>query len=116
MKGAKSKAVFLLGLVIVCVGIIGAGAVQAADVSLGLGVGLSPDYEGSEDYAAVPLPYLNVVWPNQMSIDWLGNKAKFNLIPSSTWKGGLIGEYIPERDDVDSSAVDNLDDVVPRSC
>jgi len=46
-----------------------------------------------------------------MSIDWLGNKAKFNFIPSSTWKGGLIVESIPERDDVDSSAVDNLQDV-----
>ena len=88
-----------------------AAPMQAADVSVGLGAGLSPDYEGSEDYEAVPIPFFNVAWSNHMSINVMGNKAKVNLIPSATWKGGLIGEYIGERDDVDSDAVDDLKDV-----
>ena len=72
---------------------------EDTQIAAGIGVGLAPDYEGSEDYEAVPLPYLNVKWSNHMSINWLGNKAKVNLIPSSIWKGGVVGEYIGERDD-----------------
>jgi outer membrane protein len=88
-----------------------APAVQAADISLGLGGGLTPDYEGSDDYTGVVLPYASVVWSNYMAVELLANRAKFNLIPSPIWKGGLIGEYIPERDDVDDDKVDKLDDV-----
>ena len=84
---------------------------QAAEVSIGAGVGLAPDYEGSEDYQAVPLPYVDVKWSNHMSINLLGNKAKVNLIPSPIWRGGVVGEYIGERDDVDNNRVDDLEDV-----
>jgi len=84
---------------------------QDTQVDLGLGVGAAPDYEGSEDYQVVPIPYVNVKWSNHMSINWLGNKAKVNLIPSPFWRGGVIGEYIAKRDDVDNSAVDRLETV-----
>jgi len=83
----------------------------AAGTSLGLGLGVAPDYEGSDDYAGAVLPYVSVVFGNQMSIQLLANKAKFNLLPSRVWKAGLIAEYIPERDDVDDNKVDRLDDV-----
>ncbi|MBW2468846.1 MAG: MipA/OmpV family protein [Deltaproteobacteria bacterium] len=33
------------------------------------------------------------------------------MMPSPIWKGGLIGEYIAKRDDVDNSRVDRLEDV-----
>jgi outer membrane scaffolding protein for murein synthesis (MipA/OmpV family) len=46
-----------------------------------------------------------------VSINWLGSKAKLNLIPSPFWRGGVSGEYIPERDDVDNNRVDRLGDV-----
>lgn len=84
---------------------------QDTQIAVGLGVGLAPDYEGSEDYEAVPIPYVNVKWSNHMSINWLGNKAKVNFIPSPIWRGGLVGEYIAERDDVDNNQVDRLEDV-----
>jgi len=84
---------------------------QNTQIAVGLGLGATPDYEGSEDYQAVPLPYVSVAWSNYMAINLLGNKAKVNLIPSPIWKGGLIGEYIPERDDVDNNRVDRLQDV-----
>ena len=84
---------------------------QDTQIALGLGVGAAPDYEGSEDYQAVPIPYVSVAWSNHMAINLLGNKAKVNLIPSPIWKGGLIGEYIQKRDDVDNNRVDRLEDV-----
>ena len=95
------------------IGLVTNQSVNAQDtqIALGLGVGAAPDYEGSEDYEAVPIPYVNVNWSNHMSINWLGNKAKVNLIPSPIWRGGPVGEYIQERDDVDNDQVDNLEDV-----
>ncbi len=101
-------------LLMVCVAIVSlatAPAVQAADISLGLGAGLTPDYEGSDDYAGAVLPYASVAWSNHMAFSLVGSKAKFNLLPSPVWKAGLIGEYIPERGDVDDNKVDRLKDV-----
>ena len=107
-----------LVLIVLVVGLLMIGFVanqsvmaQETGIALGLGVGAAPDYEGSEDYEAVPIPYVNVRWSNHMSINWLGNKAKVNLIPSPIWKAGVVGEYIPERDDVDNNRVDRLEDV-----
>lgn len=111
MKDQKAKMKLMVGAAIVCLITGFTSTTYAADVSLGAGVGLAPDYEGSEDYTAVPIPYVSVAWSNHMAISLLGNKAKVNLIPSPIWKGGLIGEYIPERDDVDNNRVDKLKDV-----
>ncbi|NNL43539.1 MAG: MipA/OmpV family protein [Desulfobacterales bacterium] len=99
---------FLILLAALC---LSAPVVQAADVSIGGGIGIAPDFEGSDYYEAVPLPYVNVKGSNHMSINWLGNKAKANLIPSPIWRGGLVGEYIAERDDVGNDRVDRLEDV-----
>ena len=86
---------------------------QCEDLSLGLGPGAIPDYEGSDKYKAVPLPYLNVRWSNHMSIQWFGKNAQVNLIPSPTWLGGPALEFIPERDDnwVDDRQIGKLDSV-----
>jgi outer membrane protein len=111
MKDQKVKMILMAGAVFVFLMIGLVSAVHAADVSVGAGLGLAPEWEGSEDYVAVPIPYVNVAWSNHMSINWLGNKAKVNLIPSPIWRGGLIGEYIAKRGDVDNSAVDDLEDV-----
>ena len=111
MKVQKTQMMLIAGAVMVCLMMGLTSAAQAADVAAGLGVGLAPDYEGSEDYAAVPIPYFSVRWENHMSINWLGSKAKLNLIPSPFWRGGVIGEYIAERDDVDNNRVDKLRDV-----
>jgi outer membrane protein len=111
MKVQKTKMMLMAGAVMVCLIMSLASTAQAADVAAGLGVGLAPDYEGSEDYIAVPIPYLNVRWENHMSINWLGGKAKLNLIPSPFWRGGVVGEYIGKRDDVDNNRVDKLREV-----
>jgi outer membrane protein len=111
MKPQKRGIFWTLLATLLCALMMPAASAPAADVSLGLGLGLTPDYEGSEDYEGVLIPYASVVWSNHMAFDLIGNKAKFNLIPSANWKGGLVGEFIPERDDVDSNKVDKLDDV-----
>jgi outer membrane protein len=101
----------VMGMFIISVAVGQNVQAQDTQIAVGLGAGFAPDYEGSEDYAAVPLPYVNVKWSNHMSINWLGNKAKANLIPSPIWRGGVVGEYIAERDDVDNNQVDRLEDV-----
>jgi outer membrane protein len=106
----------IIGLFLATMFLFGLAAGQSAQaqdtrIAVGLGAGLAPDYEGSEDYAAVLIPYLNAKWSNHMSVNWLGGKVKANLIPSPIWRGGVVAEYIPERDNVDNNRVDRLKDV-----
>lgn len=108
MKNGKARVFWLAGTVLAAVLVCLAPVAGAADVSVGIGVGAAPEYEGSEDYVAVPLPYLNVGFSNNMSVNLLVNKAKVNLIPSAMWKAGVVGEYIPERDDVENDVVDTM--------
>lgn len=75
--------------------------------TLGLGVAAVPDYEGSDDYEAVPVPYLN----------WQGEHRYFNLT-GLTAKANLLGvdfiEFGPrlhirrKRDDVHNNQVDDM--------
>ena len=111
MKDRKRQVILTVGAAMIWLMTGLTPAVQAAEVSVGLGVGAAPQYEGSEDYSAVPIPYVDVKWSNHMSINLLGNKAKVNLIPSPIWRGGVIGEFIPERAEVDDNQIDDLDDV-----
>jgi len=80
-------------------------------VSVGLGPGIAPDYEGSSDYQAVPIPFVSVRFSNDMSIQWIANLARADLIPGRTWMAGPIMQYIQKRDDVDNNKVDKLDTV-----
>ena len=111
MKDRKTHKILMVGAAVVCLMAGFSFAAYAADVSLGAGVALTPDYEGSEDYQAALIPYVSVAWSNHMTINLIGNTAKANLIPSPIWKGGLIGQYIDKRDDVDNNRVDRLKDV-----
>ena len=121
-------------LVFVCVGILTAGPglynhawaqdvdlevenpaeaeiVGKTAVAVGLGPGIAPDYEGSSDYRAVPIPFVSVRFSNNMSIQWVANLARANLIPDRTWMAGPILQYIQKRDNVDNNKVDRLDSV-----
>lgn len=89
-----------------------AAAVEGETVtSLGLGFGIVPDYEGSSDYTAVPLPFLSMRFANNMSILWVANKARADLVPSRNWMAGPLVEYISSRADVDNNKVDRLENV-----
>ena len=89
-------------------------AAQAAEFSIGGGIGIAPDYEGSSDYELVPVPAGSAKFDNGMYIELLGLNLRANLIPSSwvSWlKAGPVYNYRPERDDVDNDQVDRLDEV-----
>ncbi|MGD9077726.1 MAG: MipA/OmpV family protein [Desulfobacterales bacterium] len=81
---------------------------QAADVSVGGGIGFKPDYEGSQDYEAVPVPYFNVNFNHGMYIKLLGTNLRFNLIPEKTWYLGPVYNYRAKRSDVENDAVDDM--------
>jgi outer membrane scaffolding protein for murein synthesis (MipA/OmpV family) len=84
---------------------------QAADYSVGAGVGLAPDYEGSGDYEAVPIPYGQILFDNGMYVQLQGLKLKANLLPSNTWRLGPVYNYRSSRSVVDNSQVDDMKNV-----
>ncbi|UCD88721.1 MAG: MipA/OmpV family protein [Desulfobacterales bacterium] len=81
------------------------------DVAIGGGVGAAPDYEGSDEYEAVPLPFASVRWDNGRFVELAGNTLRANLLAHNILSLGPILQYIPERDDVDSDAVDAMEKV-----
>jgi outer membrane scaffolding protein for murein synthesis (MipA/OmpV family) len=86
-------------------------SVQAGQYSIGGGVGIKPDYEGSEDYALVPVPTGAAIFDNGMFVKLLGLNLRANLIPSNFWRLGLMYNYRAERDDVENNRVDRMKDV-----
>ena len=82
----------------------------AGDVktSLGLGVGMAPDYEGSDDSEGVALPYARVSWGDNGNYVLLtGNNVRANLL-SEKWQLGPVLQFRKKRDSVDNDAVDNM--------
>jgi len=103
------------------VGSVGAGGEPTGDyeaakgkgtqVSLGLGAGAAPDYEGSNDYTPVPLLFARVAWESGMFLRFEGGTLRANLIPSDKWRFGPVVKYIRPRDHVEDKKVDDLKDV-----
>jgi MipA family protein len=83
----------------------------AADVTLGLGAALAPDYEGSEDYQAVPswLLIVNNLYHPATNVTLRGPQLRSNFVAHPQFRAGVSGLWVPERDDVDNSRVDRLD-------
>ncbi len=106
----KFITVVLSGLLMLAVGL---PSLHAADYGLGVGVAVVPDYIGSDNYDMAPVPYFTVDFENHMNIHLVGSRLQSNLIPHPMWKGGVVGEYIPKRDDdaVDNKQVSDLDEV-----
>ena len=84
---------------------------QAADFSIGGGIGVQPDYEGSSDYELVPVPAGQAKFDNGMYIKLLGLNLRANLIPSKFWRLGPVYNYRQERDDVENNKVDRMKDI-----
>jgi outer membrane protein len=101
-------ALFIIAFV--CGGLLTSN-VQAANWAVGAGVGAAPDYEGSDDYIAVPIPYFSLRSDSGRFLDLTGNKLRANLIGSKMWSAGPFLQYIPKRDDVENNRVDKMEDV-----
>jgi outer membrane protein len=84
---------------------------ESPQMELGLGVGMVPDYEGSDDYEAVPLLHARVGWDSGRYVNFTGNVLAANLLAGDTWELGPMVQLIGERDDVDSDAVDAMEEV-----
>ena len=85
--------------------------IQAADFSIGGGIGVKPDYEGSSDYELVPVPAGSAKFDNGMYLKLLGLNLRANLIPSNFWRLGPVYNYRPERDNVENNRVDRMKDI-----
>jgi outer membrane scaffolding protein for murein synthesis (MipA/OmpV family) len=102
-----------------CVGLLAAllvalllvPGVQAGQYSIGGGIGVKPDYEGSSDYELVPVPTGAAMFDNGMFVKLLGLNLRANLLPSNFWRFGPIYNYREERGDVENNRVDRMKDV-----
>ena len=116
MKDRNRPMIMLIGALVVCLlaGMI--SMAQAADISIGGGVGLAPDYEGSEDYEAIPIPSARGVLDNGMYALLgyglsEGLTLRVNLLPSQTWRLGLMVNYRPSRSNLENDQVNDLKNV-----
>jgi outer membrane protein len=78
-----------------------------AETSLGLGVGMAPDYEGSSDYQAVPMLYGRYSYGDGKYLSLQGTQLRWNLLSEKIQFGPLL-QYRPERDSVDNDQVDSM--------
>ena len=110
MKTRKTLVVLLAGI-FVAVLLAATPAAALEKLELGFGPGFAPDYEGSEDYEVVPVPYALAQWASGEYVHLLGNKLKANLLDDDMWRLGPMLEYISSRADVDNNRVDDLKNV-----
>jgi outer membrane protein len=89
------------------------GAGRGFTLTLGAGAGIAPDYEGSEDYEAVPLWNLRAgsLYHPETYVGVFGPRLSSNFLPSDHWRLGIAGQFIKERDDVEDERVDELKSV-----
>jgi outer membrane scaffolding protein for murein synthesis (MipA/OmpV family) len=85
-----------------------ASPVWALDGMAGLGVGMAPDYEGSEDSTGVPMFMFQHNYDSGRFVKLMGPNLKVNLLANKQFSLGPVLNYRPERDDVDNDRVDDM--------
>ena len=90
---------------------LAASPVWALDGMVGLGAGMAPDYEGSEDNTGVPLFLFQHNYDSGRFFKLNGPKLKVNLLADKQVNLGPVLNYRFERDDVDNDRVDDMDKV-----
>lgn len=78
---------------------------------IGLGAGMVPDYEGSNDYQVVPSLYARIHWKSGYSVELEGLTLRANLLTSKMWNFGPVFRYRMGREDVEDNAVDRMRDI-----
>jgi outer membrane protein len=94
---------------------MGTDAEEGTSFTLGAGVGVAPDYEGSDDGELIPLWNLRIanLYHPETYIHVLGPRLRSNFLPDDHWRLGLAGQFIKKRDDVENDQVDDLESVDP---
>lgn len=79
--------------------------------TVGAGVGMVPDYEGSEDYKPVPIPYVKMDYGEfygELRPSMRALQLRGNVVPSRSIQAGPLINYRGERNHVDNNQVDDL--------
>jgi len=111
MKNYRAVIAVLIGTLILS--FFGAVSVQAVveKFSLGAGLGIAPDYEGSDDYTGVPMLYAHAQWASGRYVKLTGSKLVANIITHDIFRFGPVANYRLGRDDmisVDDSMVKKM--------
>lgn len=78
--------------------------------SAGAGPGVAADYEGSDDYKFVPV-FAARAQRQEIFVALTGTTAIANLLPDPVFRLGPLLRVRTSRDDVESAAVDSLQDI-----
>lgn len=81
----------------------------AWDVTLGIGAGYAPRYEGAKRYHFTPIPYASVSYAGLGSVGPEGLGA--NLIKAGGFKAGLLAAYSSGRDEDDDPHLRGLGNI-----
>ena len=88
-----------------------ASPVWALDGLVGLGAGVTPDYEGSDDTTGVPMFMFQHNYDSGRFVKLMGPNLKVNLLADKQFSLGPVLNYRSERDDVDNNQVDRMDKI-----
>ncbi len=83
-------------------------------LSMGAGVGLAPDYEGSDDYTGTPMLFGEAVWDSGRYLKLDGSKLRANILAHEIFRLGPVANYRLGRDDsvdVDDDRVKHMEKV-----
>jgi outer membrane protein len=78
---------------------------------VGLGAGVAPDYEGSDDTTGVPMFMFNYNYDSGRFVKLNGPNLKVNLLADKSYSLGPVLAYRMKRDDVDNNQVDAMEKV-----
>ena len=103
------KKLILLGLILSTM--LFAGTAMATKGTVGLGVGVTPDYEGSDDMTGVPMFMFNHMYDSGRYVKLMGSNMKVNLLANKQYSLGPVLNYRLGRDDtldVDNDVVGDM--------
>ena len=88
-----------------------AGTASATKGTVGLGVGMVPDYEGSSDTQGIPMFMFNHKYDSGRFVNLMGFNLRVNLLADQDYSLGPVLNYRQGRDDVDNNRVDAMRDI-----
>ena len=81
-------------------------------ITVGAGIAVVPDYEGSDYYDAAPLLHFRMAWANGRYLQFNGNSVEFNIMKDSNWSiGPMVGVRGKRDDDVEDNQVSRMEEV-----
>jgi outer membrane protein len=79
---------------------------------VGVGVGMVPDYLGSDDYTVAAAPFFRWTLPgSERYLQLIATELSFNVLNHPNFVLGPVLNYRPGRKDVDDHVVDEMDEI-----